>query len=329
MRSNVSRALQKLKDGTAPAGSSIHDAVPAVSVLVDQACPELAAVWAPLVSSGAALPPPPVIGGKAVETAAVAAAAEAVATAATAAGGKKGSAGKAAQNAVTEAAPEAPQPQPAAALVAAPQGPREGATFALLAILTGSADVLELCLQLGADPNDTRFLSAPGPARGALRHGLSPMLMAAVCDQPACMEALRRAGASLHLADRWGRTPLHAAAALGNEAATAWLLSHGAPRLVTDRDAFRPGEVAVGVQTLPPRGGVGHVLLRVPTPGGSEGCPCGSGRALRECGCVDDMFERWYVERASSKWVPSEVLEAISHAQSHVLSVAFPHFTVV
>lgn len=206
-------------------------------------------------------------------------------------------------------------------------GPREGCTFLLLAVITGDLDLLKTCLSLGANPNDVRFLMETNALPSYVRHGFTPFFLAAICERIECMELLHEKGASLHVTDRWGRTPLHAAAALGNSDVVEWLLTHGAPRLVTDRDSFRPGEMCVGKVALP--GCSEHVLLRPeskalfagprnsfgssPAPEGPP-CQCGSSRPIGSCGCFDDMHLQWFADRVSAQWIPFEFIDAISNA---------------
>jgi hypothetical protein len=193
------------------------------------------------------------------------------------------------------------------------QGPREGCTFLLLAVITGDIELLKTCLELGANPNDVRFLTEPNALMSYVRHGYTPFFMACVCERIDCMQMLHDKGGSLHVADRWGRTPLHAAAALGNKEVIDWLLRHGAPRLVTDRDSLRPGELSVGKVLLP--GDQQHVLLRTPSSSGEPpACPCGSSRRPGSCGCFDDMHERWFFDRVGAQWIPMEFIDAISNA---------------
>lgn len=199
-------------------------------------------------------------------------------------------------------------------------GPREGCTFLLLAVITGDLALLKTCLELGANPNDVRFLTEPNALPSYVRHGFTPFFMACICERIDCMAVLHGSGASLHVSDRWGRTPLHAAAALGNASVVEWLLAHGAPRLVTDRDSFRPGEMCVGRVLLP--GPADHVLLRddakalfdaKPSTDAQE-CACGSTRPRGACGCFDDMHLRWFADRVSAQWIPFEYIDAISNA---------------
>lgn len=203
------------------------------------------------------------------------------------------------------------------------KAPRDGATFLILAVVTGHMEILNQCLELGASPNDVRFLGSQVVAPNCLRHGFSPFFLACICEQIEVMESLYAKGASLHVMDRWGRTPLHAAAALGNAEVVRWLLDRGAPQSVTDRDLLRAGEVCPGrvrLGTVEPshpflsrRGGAGGA--------GSHGggrlatCVCGSGRPRGECCCVDDMRQRWYLDRVASEWLPMEFIDAMSQTQ--------------
>lgn len=207
----------------------------------------------------------------------------------------------------------------------AKSGPREGCTFLLLAVITGDVELLRTCLDLGANPNDVRFLTEQNALQHYVRHGFTPFFMACICERIECMQLLHDKGASLHVTDRWGRTPLHAAAALGNSDVVEWLLTNGAPRLITDRDSFRPGEMCVGKVVLP--GPTEHVLLRPdskPLFSGAHGlpspspdappCGCGSSRSQGACGCFDDMHLRWFADRVAAQWIPFEFVDAISNA---------------
>jgi hypothetical protein len=202
------------------------------------------------------------------------------------------------------------------------KGPREGCTFLLLAVITGDVELLKTCLDLGANPNDVRFLTEPNALQSYVRHGFTPFFVACICERLECMQLLHDKGASVHVSDRWGRTPLHAAAALGNNEVVEWLLNHGAPRLVTDRDSFRPGEMCVGKVLLP--GPTEHILLRPEGKAFFAGaqaaqndaphCPCGSQRPQGSCGCFDDMHQRWFADRVGAQWIPFEFIDAISNA---------------
>jgi hypothetical protein len=202
-------------------------------------------------------------------------------------------------------------------------GPREGCTFLLLAVITGDMELLKTCLDLGANPNDVRFLTESNALQAYFRHGFTPFFMACICERVDCMQLLHDKGASVHVADRWGRTPLHAAATLGNAEVVQWLLGHGAPRLVTDRDSLRPGEFCVGKVVLPGTPS-DHILLRPESTVLFAGaqmasdeappCTCGSARPRGSCGCFDDMHERWFADRVSAQWLPFEFIDAISNA---------------
>jgi hypothetical protein len=177
--------------------------------------------------------------------------------------------------------------------------PRPGSTLLLLSVITGNVALCTKCLQLGANPNSCKFLTDTDVGENELRHGYSPMFLACICEQIEIMELLRQHGGSIHTMDRWGRTPLHAAAAMGSSEVLQWLLREGAPRKVVDCDLLVPGEMCVGkvLDALAEP----SVLLRTPTELRRR-CSCSSGKLFLNCGCVDDMYSRWYLDRLKSQW---------------------------
>lgn len=222
--------------------------------------------------------------------------------------------------------------------------PRPGATFLILAVITGNARLCRRCLELGANPNNTKFLSDPDVAEGQMNHGYSAMFLACICEQLEVMQLLRDHGGSIHVVDRWGRTPLHAAASMGSMEVLKWLLREGAPRKVVDVDLQMPGGLCVG-KVIPSLSQTPLLFLTpqsatqaVPTSSGSLPpsasidvnllCSCcrelvkskiADGSFDQEykdlqpaartpvtyigrCGCVDDMYTRWYADRLTSRW---------------------------
>lgn len=213
--------------------------------------------------------------------------------------------------------------------------PRPGATFLLLSVITGNVELCRRCLELGANPNSCKFLTDSDAPDNQLRHGYSPMFLACICEQLEIMELLRQHGGSIHIIDRWGRTPLHAAAAMGSTDVLQWLIKEGAPRKVVDVDLQMPGELCVG--KVIPALSQPSLLFAQPT-SSSDGkqepmyCTCcrhrddpapapgssgatddvasaeaaAAGRSTKRlvghCGCVDDMYTRWYADRLRSTW---------------------------
>ena len=216
------------------------------------------------------------------------------------------------------------------------------------------------------------------------------------------LDILWNFGASVHVVDSYGRTPLHAASSVDNKATMRWLVGHGAPRRVVDRDHRRPGEVLVGfigtdllkvyhghanlraeaahsctgsdstgdatktdeIETVDTNrylsfGREQHVLLRTSRvcalgAGDKAGdsaetgsatnaaatddnttelsqaalapaaptvnlCHSGSERKHGSCGCVDDLYERWFIDRVSAQWLPQELIQGMSAAQSQLV----------
>lgn len=209
--------------------------------------------------------------------------------------------------------------------------PRPGATFLLLAVITGNVELCRRCLELGANPNSCKFLTDADAPDNQLRHGYSPMFLACICEQLEIMELLRQHGGSIHIIDRWGRTPLHAAAAMGSTDVLRWLTKEGAPRKVVDVDLQMPGELCVG-KVIPALSQPSLLFLepRKVAEGGEVEpmfCTCcrfrddpvtapgtsgsvsektdavrSTKRKIGHCGCVDDMYTRWYADRLRSTW---------------------------
>lgn len=207
--------------------------------------------------------------------------------------------------------------------------PRPGATFMLLAVITGNVELCRRCLELGASPNSCRFLTDQEAPENQMRHGYSPMFLACICEQLEIMELLRQHGGSIHIIDRWGRTPLHAAAAMGSSEVLRWLIKEGAPRKVVDVDLQMPGELCVG--KVIPQLAQPSILFMQPSASreplyctccrerdddppssspqaastegeGEKGKTTAAKLEMGRCGCVDDMYTRWYSDRLRSTW---------------------------
>lgn len=191
---------------------------------------------------------------------------------------------------------------------------RPGATFLMLSVITGHAALCQRCLDLGANPNSCKLLMDADAPANRMRHGYSPIFMACICEQIEIMALLRKHGGSVHTVDRWGRTPLHAAAAMGSTEVVEWLIKEGAPRNVVDVNMERPGEVCVG-KVIP--------ALERPSPifrcttDQPRACHCHSSRVSGQCGCVDDMHDRWFVDRASSSWLGSLTVAGLRSTGGH------------
>ena len=190
--------------------------------------------------------------------------------------------------------------------------PRPGTTLLLLSVITGNVQLCEKCLLLGANPNSCKFLTDTEVGDNQMRHGYSPMFLACICEQVEIMDLLRQHGGSIHTMDRWGRTPLHAAAAMGSTEVLRWLLKEGAPRKVVDCDLLMPGEMCVGkvLDSLAEPSVLlrGHAELKKP-------CACHSGKPFLHCGCVDDMHSRWYLDRLRSQWSTTFATARLAAAQ--------------
>jgi hypothetical protein len=176
--------------------------------------------------------------------------------------------------------------------------PRPGTTFLLLSVITGNVQLCEACVKLGANPNSCKFLTDLEAHDNQMRHGYSPMFIACICEQLEIMSILRKNGGCIHVIDRWGRTPLHAAAAMGSTEVLEWLIHEGAPRKAVDVDLRMPGELCLG--KVIPQLQQPSLLFR--SAEDATGCHCGSGRARGACGCLDDMHDVWYADRLRSQW---------------------------
>eukprot|EP00744_Colponema_vietnamica_P008288 GILI01011839.1.p1 GENE.GILI01011839.1~~GILI01011839.1.p1 ORF type:complete len:477 (+),score=63.57 GILI01011839.1:30-1460(+) len=183
--------------------------------------------------------------------------------------------------------------------------PRHGTTLLLLSVITGNAKLCYECLKLGANPNNCSFLTDLDAPDNRLRHGYSPMFMACICEQVEIMTMLRQHGGSIHVTDRWGRTPLHAAAAMGSKEVLTWLVAEGAPRKVVDIDLQKPGEVCEG-KVIPALTTTSSLFRPVDQP---VTCHCNNKKFSGKCGCIDDMTDAWYKDRLTSIW--SKTFQAV------------------
>lgn len=87
--------------------------------------------------------------------------------------------------------------------------------------------------------------------------GKQPLQYAISYRQVEAMEALLEAGADINAADHTGMTALHAAAYLGWQDGTRWLLAHGADR--NKRDNF--GDLPSHTAALQGQGGILKILF--------------------------------------------------------------------
>lgn len=125
---------------------------------------------------------------------------------------------------------------------------REGATYLLLSVITGHKELCAKCLKTGANPNNMSFLRDEAPAPNEMFHGYSPVFMAVLAEQLEVLDLLSSCGGSVHVYDRWGRTPLHAAMAMESTETVQWLLGKGAPLYIPDGFGILPADSCVGNQ---------------------------------------------------------------------------------
>lgn len=125
---------------------------------------------------------------------------------------------------------------------------REGATYLLLSVITGHKELCAKCLKTGANPNNMAFLRDEAPAAGDMFHGYSPVFMAVLAEQLEILDLLSSCSGSVHVYDRWGRTPLHAAMAMESVETVQWLLAKGAPLYIPDGFGILPADSCVGNQ---------------------------------------------------------------------------------
>lgn len=203
--------------------------------------------------------------------------------------------------------------------------PAEGATFLLLSVITGDKELCQRCLALGANPNNMSFLREENMIGSDMCHGYSPMFMAVLAEQIEILDLLKANGGTIHVYDRWGRTPLHAAVAMNSVEVVQWLLANGAPRYLGDCLNILPAESAEedyfpelampnpALTGFPPKPSLSYFLELVDESKAAENalngerakldpCHCHSGRPKGYCGCVDDMYYRWSLDRLNSQW---------------------------
>lgn len=114
------------------------------------------------------------------------------------------------------------------------------------------------------DIETARAMLKANPALAADENelGKQPLQYAVSYRQVEAMEALMAAGADINAADHTGMTALHAAAYLGWQDGTRWLLAHGADR--TKRDSF--GDLPSHTAAIQGQGGVIKVLFEAGDP---------------------------------------------------------------
>ncbi|KAH9597466.1 hypothetical protein LSM04_008354 [Trypanosoma melophagium] len=227
-----------------------------------------------------------------------------------------------------------------------------GATFLMLGVVTGNMDLTRRCLELGANPNNMSFMSDPEVPVNQMQHGYSPMFISIISGKLGVMSLLHHFGGSVHVYDRWGRTPLHAALALEDVEVVQWLLSKGVPRCIGNfvsllldapseyKEVTLPHPALHPPPSLPPRyvqeqeeakkekeekeekkevknedgdmGEKGKIKKKIEP----IPCHCQSGRPKGYCGCVDDMFIRWSYDRLHSWWQSETNFSALAAAHA-------------
>jgi len=197
---------------------------------------------------------------------------------------------------------------------------RRGATLLLYGILAGEISIIQTCLDLGADVQNSDFLRCTIRRAHMMRHGYPSVFVAAVVGRVPVLELLCKDGAATPmLHDRWGRTPLHAAAALVQLGSILWLVDNTEiGRNCVDKDARRP------VDYLPITASkdlyrlltpliVSHLRFSLREFGerspNLQWCHCVGNH---QCMCPDAFFERWYMDRANTLWLPPDVAVAIT-----------------
>lgn len=224
----------------------------------------------------------------------------------------------------------------------------EGATFLLLSVITGDKTLCQRCLSAGANPNNLSFLSDVRPLKSDMSHGYSPVFIAVLAEQIEILEMLCAAGGTVHVYDRWGRTPLHAAVATNSVEMVQWLMGKGAPRYVGDCLSILPAESAEedyfpelampnpALSGYPKKPSIDYFVALVEETTQQQGqqqqewegrtsdmattaaaktlkkehielCHCHSGRPKGFCGCIDDMFLRWSMDRIDGMWNPPDL----------------------
>eukprot|EP00796_Vickermania_ingenoplastis_P005619 gene5619-4038_t len=233
----------------------------------------------------------------------------------------------------------------------------EGATYLLLAVITGDTELCRRCLDAGANPNNMSFLREENDGGSDMYHGYSPMFMAVLAEQIEIMDMLSAAGGIVHVYDRWGRTPLHAAVAMNNEEVVVWLLEKGAPRYVGDCLNILPAESAEvdyfpeiampnpALCGLPKKPSIKYFAKLIEGPrvpgahhsGASDAldeesdiecCHCISERPKGFCGCVDDMFYRWSMDRLGAMWNPGVDFFALAQRPPHLAPSPLTHLHI-
>jgi ankyrin repeat protein len=193
-----------------------------------------------------------------------------------------------------------------------------GATILMYGVLSGDAALVRLAVELGADAQSSEFLKSTVARAHMMRHGCPPVLAACAAGRLPILEYLCTEGcATPMVSDRWGRTLLHAAAAVVHADVIRWLVDHTEiGRNTVDKDARR------AVDYLPPTASkdLYQQLLPVSVPRCSfssfrgerapilQWCHCGG---TQPCSCPDAFFERWYMDRANTSWLPVEVALSI------------------
>eukprot|EP00760_Papus_ankaliazontas_P011897 PhM_4_TR150/c0_g1_i1/m.7797 len=194
-----------------------------------------------------------------------------------------------------------------------------GATVLLYAILIGDVELAQMMLDLGADPVNSHFLKSALFRSHTMRHGFPLTVVAAAVGRVDMLRALCLAGATPMCHDRWGRTPLHAAAAFAHYDAIQYLVENSdVGRSTCDRDSKRAVDYLPSSSPKELR----QMLTPVEVPRCNlaslkgEKAPmlhwCHCRGVPQPCSCPDAFFERWYMDRANSSWLPVDVVTAMN-----------------
>ena len=151
-----------------------------------------------------------------------------------------------------------------------------------------------------------------------MRHGFPPAFVAAAVGRIAVVEALCCGGGATPMTtDRWGRTLLHAAASMVNLGVILWLVDNTEiGRSTVDKDAKRALEYLPATASRD----LHKLLTPLVVPGCALSCLEGDNpQALQwchcpwpqPCSCPDSFFERWYMDRATTPWLPVDVALSI------------------